>query len=381
MLEIRVRWGRMSNNTVKAVIARSKGAPVETVNIVIPEPGANDVIVKVQACGVCHTDLAYRDGDIEDAFPFLLGHEAAGVVERVGSAVTHVAEGDFVILNWRAVCGECRACKKGEPKYCFNTHNASAKMYLAEDDKDAGAELTPALGIGSFAEKTLVHEGQCTKVDPEEDPAAAGLLGCGIMAGLGAAVNTAEIQLGESVSVFGCGGVGTAAIAGAKLAGAAKIIAVDIDEAKLETAREFGATDVVNSKDMSEDEVIEAVRQLTGGFGTDVSIDAVGIQPTWRQAFYSRDHAGRMVMVGVPNLTDHVDIPAIDLYGRGGSIKPAWYGDCLPERDFPAYVALHRNGQFPLDKFVSERISLDEVEDSFATMKSGKVLRSVVEFA
>lgn len=381
MLEIRVRWGHMSNNTVKAVIARSKGAPVETVNIVIPEPGANDVIVKVQACGVCHTDLAYRDGDIEDAFPFLLGHEAAGVVERVGSAVTHVAEGDFVILNWRAVCGECRACKKGEPKYCFNTHNASAKMYLAEDDKDAGAELTPALGIGSFAEKTLVHEGQCTKVDPEEDPAAAGLLGCGIMAGLGAAVNTAEIQLGESVSVFGCGGVGTAAIAGAKLAGAAKIIAVDIDEAKLETAREFGATDVVNSKDMSEDEVIEAVRQLTGGFGTDVSIDAVGIQPTWRQAFYSRDHAGRMVMVGVPNLTDHVDIPAIDLYGRGGSIKPAWYGDCLPERDFPAYVALHRNGQFPLDKFVSERISLDEVEDSFATMKSGKVLRSVVEFA
>lgn len=381
LLEIRVRWGRMSNNTVKAVIARSKGAPVETVNIVIPEPGANDVIVKVQACGVCHTDLAYRDGDIEDAFPFLLGHEAAGVVERVGSAVTHVAEGDFVILNWRAVCGECRACKKGEPKYCFNTHNASAKMYLAEDDKDAGAELTPALGIGSFAEKTLVHEGQCTKVDPEEDPAAAGLLGCGIMAGLGAAVNTAEIQLGESVSVFGCGGVGTAAIAGAKLAGAAKIIAVDIDEAKLETAREFGATDVVNSKDMSEDEVIEAVRQLTGGFGTDVSIDAVGIQPTWRQAFYSRDHAGRMVMVGVPNLTDHVDIPAIDLYGRGGSIKPAWYGDCLPERDFPAYVALHRNGQFPLDKFVSERISLDEVEDSFATMKSGKVLRSVVEFA
>lgn len=371
----------MSNNTVKAVIARSKGAPVETVNIVIPEPGANDVIVKVQACGVCHTDLAYRDGDIEDAFPFLLGHEAAGVVERVGSAVTHVAEGDFVILNWRAVCGECRACKKGEPKYCFNTHNASAKMYLAEDDKDTGAELTPALGIGSFAEKTLVHEGQCTKVDPEEDPAAAGLLGCGIMAGLGAAVNTAEIQLGESVSVFGCGGVGTAAIAGAKLAGAAKIIAVDIDEAKLETAREFGATDVVNSKDMSEDEVIEAVRQLTGGFGTDVSIDAVGIQPTWRQAFYSRDHAGRMVMVGVPNLTDHVDIPAIDLYGRGGSIKPAWYGDCLPERDFPAYVALHRNGQFPLDKFVSERISLDEVEDSFATMKSGKVLRSVVEFA
>ena len=347
--------------TVKAVIARSGGAEVETVNIVVPDPGPNDVIVRVQACGVCHTDLAYRDGDIEDAFPFLLGHEAAGVVETVGSAVTHVEEGDFVILNWRAVCGECRACKKGEPKYCFNTHNASKKMTLED-----GTELTPALGIGSFAEKTLVHEGQCTKVE-DTDPAAAGLLGCGIMAGLG-------------VAVFGCGGVGMAAIAGAKLAAAAKIIAVDIDESKLETAREFGATDTICSKDLSEQEVIDAVRELTGGFGTDVSIDAVGIQPTWRQAFYSRDHAGRMVMVGVPNLTDHVDIPAIDLYGRGGSIKPAWYGDCLPERDFPAYVALSKAGNFPLEKFVSERIALDDVEQAFATMKSGKVLRSVVEF-
>ncbi|QPK79370.1 S-(hydroxymethyl)mycothiol dehydrogenase [Corynebacterium lizhenjunii] len=359
---------------VQGVIARSKGADVETVGVVIPEPGANDVVVKVATCGVCHTDLAYRDGDIEDAFPFLLGHEAAGVVEQVGSDVTHVAEGDFVVLNWRAVCGECRACKKGEPKYCFNTHNASKKMTLED-----GTELTPALGIGAFAEKTLVHEGQCTKVDPAADPAAAGLLGCGIMAGLGAAVNTGEVQLGESVAVFGCGGVGTAAIAGARLAGAATIIAVDLDDNKLATAREFGATHTINSTGKSEEEVIDAVRELTGGFGTDVAIDAVGIMATWRQAFYSRDHAGRMVMVGVPNLTATIDIPAIDLYGRGGSIRPAWYGDCLPERDFPAYISLFQNGQFPLDKFVSERIGLGDVEAGFTTMKQGKVLRSVVE--
>ena len=230
--------------TVNAIIARSKGAEVESAPIVIPDPGANDVVVKIQACGVCHTDVAYRNGDIEDAYPFLLGHEAAGIVERVGSDVTHVAEGDFVVLNWRAVCGECRACKKGEPKYCFDTFNASQAMTLED-----GTELTPALGIGAFAEKTLVHEKQCTKVDKREDPAAAGLLGCGVMAGLGAAVNTGEIQLGESVAVFGCGGVGTAAIAGAKLRGAAKIIAVDIDDAKLETAREFGATHTITSKD------------------------------------------------------------------------------------------------------------------------------------
>ncbi|MEX3515257.1 MULTISPECIES: S-(hydroxymethyl)mycothiol dehydrogenase [unclassified Corynebacterium] len=359
---------------VSGVIARSKGAEVEKVNIVIPAPGPNDVVVKIQACGVCHTDLAYRNGDIEDAYPFLLGHEAAGIVETVGEDVTHVAEGDFVVLNWRAVCGECRACKKGEPKYCFDTFNASQAMTLED-----GTELTPALGIGAFAEKTLVHEGQCTKVDPDEDPAAAGLLGCGIMAGLGAAVNTGEVQLGESVAVFGCGGVGTAAVAGAKLAGAAKIIAVDLDQSKLDVAREFGATDTICSAGMEEQEVIDAVRELTEGFGVDVAIDAVGIQPTWRQAFYSRDHAGRLVMVGVPNLTDHVDVPAIDLYGRGGSIRPAWYGDCLPERDFPAYVSLHRTGQFPLDKFVSERIALDDVERAFGTMQEGKVLRSVVE--
>ena len=364
--------------TVPGIIARSKGAPVEKVNVVVPDPGANDVIVDIQACGVCHTDLAYRDGDISDEFPYLLGHEAAGVVSVVGENVTHVEVGDFVVLNWRAVCGECRACKKGELKYCFNTHNASKKMTLED-----GTELSPALGIGAFIEKTLVHEGQCTKVNPDEDPAAAGLLGCGIMAGLGAAVNTGEIQLGESVAVFGLGGVGMAAVAGAKLAGASKIIAVDIDERKLEWAKEFGATDVINSSELSgegeESEVVAKIRELTGGFGTDVTIDAVGIMPTWQQAFYSRDHAGRMVMVGVPNLTSRIDIPAIDFYGRGGSLRPAWYGDCLPERDFPAYVELHLQGRFPLDKFVSERIGLDDVEEAFNTMKAGDVLRSVVE--
>ena len=362
--------------TVQGVIAREKGAPVEVVDIVIPQPGPNDVVVKVQATGVCHTDLAYRDGDIEDAFPFLLGHETAGVVETIGEDVTHVQEGDFVVLNWRAVCGECRACRKGDTKNCFNTHNASQSMTL-----DDGTPLTPALGIGSFAEKTLVHEKQCTKVDPEADPAAAGLLGCGIMAGLGAAVNTGDVQRGESVVVFGLGGVGLAAVAGAALAGATTVVAVDVDKRKCDVATEkFGATHAICAKDMGEDEVIEAVRELTDGFGADVAIDAVGIQPTWRQAFYSRDLAGRMVMVGVPNQTDHVDIPAIDLYARGGSIKPAWYGDCLPERDFPTYVELYKQGRFPLGEFVSERIGVGDIEESFAKMKRGDVLRSVVEF-
>lgn len=361
------------SQTVKGVVAFAKGEPTQLTDIVIPDPGPNDVVVKVLTCGVCHTDLSYKNGDIGDNYPYLLGHESTAVVETVGEAVTHVEVGDTVVLNWRAVCGECRACRKGDTKNCFNTHNASQPMTLPD-----GTELEAALGIGSFAEKTLVHEAQCTKVNPEADPAAVGLLGCGIMAGLGAAVNTGDIQIGESVAVFGLGGVGMAAIAGAKLAGAAKIIAVDIDENKTQWAKDFGATHTIHSKDLSVEEVAEKVRELTGGFGTDVAIDAVGIMPTFYQAFYSRDHAGRMVMVGVPNQTDQIQMPAIDFYSRGGSLKPAWYGDCLPERDFPAYAQLFENGQLPLDKFVSERVSLDQVEEAFETMKTGKVLRSVV---
>ena len=359
------------SQTVRGVIARSKGAEVELVDVVVPDPGPNDVVVRVQACGVCHTDLAYRDGGINDEYPFLLGHEAAGIVETVGDRVTHVAEGDFVVLNWRAVCGECRACKRGQPHYCFATHNASRPMTLTD-----GTELSPALGIGAFIDKTLVHEGQCTKVDPAADPAVAGLLGCGVMAGVGAAVNTGEIKRGESVAVIGCGGVGVASIMGAHLAGASTIIAVDIDDTKLEWAKDFGATHTVNS---SGTDPVAAIQELTGGFGADVVIDAVGRPETYEQAFYARDLAGRVVLVGVPTPEMKLELPLLDFFGRGGSLKSSWYGDCLPERDFPMLVDLHLQGRLPLEKFVTERIGLDSVEASFDAMKAGKVLRSVVE--
>jgi len=355
---------------VRGVIARSNGAAVETVTIVIPDPGPGEVVVAVAACGVCHTDLTYRDGGINDEFPFLLGHEAAGTVESVGAGVTHVEMGDFVVLNWRAVCGQCRACQRGRPWYCFNTHNAQQKMTLTD-----GTELTPALGIGAFADKTLVHEGQCTKVDPSADPAVVGLLGCGVMAGLGAAVNTGNVGRGDSVAVIGCGGVGNAAIAGARLAGASTIIAVDRDDQKLQWAKEFGATHTVNSTHV---DLVEAVQELTGGFGADVVIDAVGRPETWQAAFYARDLAGTVVLVGVPTPDMTVQMPMIDFFGRGGSLKSSWYGDCLPERDFPMLVDLWQQGRLPLEKFVTERIALDEVEAAFTTMHAGGVLRSVV---
>lgn len=360
------------SQTVKGVIARSKGAEVEVVDVVVPDPGPGEAVVTVAACGVCHTDFHYREGGINDEFPFLLGHEAAGRVEAVGDGVTHVEVGDFVVLNWRAVCGECRACKKGQPWYCFDSSNATQKMTLADD----GTELTPALGIGAFIEKTLVAAGQCTKV-AEADAAAVGLLGCGVMAGFGAAVNTGAVQRGESVAVIGLGGVGCAAVAGARTAGATTIVAVDIDDDKLRLAEKFGATHTVNS---TKQDAVETIRELTGGFGADVVIEAVGRPETYEQAFYARDLAGRVVLVGVPTPEMEVTLPLLEIFGRGGSLKSSWYGDCLPERDFPMLVSLAAQGRFPLDDFVSERIGLGDVEQAFATMKTGKVLRSVVTF-
>jgi S-(hydroxymethyl)mycothiol dehydrogenase len=354
---------------VRAVVAREVKQPVTLETIEVPDPGPGEALVQVQACGVCHTDLHYREGGINDDFPFLLGHEAAGVVEAVGPDVADVAPGDFVILNWRAVCGECRSCRRGRPWYCFSTHNASQRMTLD------GVELSPALGIGAFAEKTLVASGQCTKVSAEVKPEVAGLLGCGVMAGLGAAMFTGEVGRGDSVAVFGCGGVGDAAIAGARLAGAATIIAVDLDARKLELAKAFGATHTVNA---SATDPVAAIQELTGGNGADVCIEAVGHPKVFEQAFYARDLAGTVVQVGVPNPEMRIDLPMIDFFGRGGRLKPSWYGDCLPSRDFPMLIDLHLQGRLPLERFVSETIALEAVEEAFHKMERGEVLRSVV---
>ena len=357
---------------VKAVVVREKNAPVSLETILVPDPGPGEALVDILTCGVCHTDLHYKQGGIGDEFPYLLGHEATGVVSAVGEGVTEVASGDRVILNWRAVCGQCRACAKGQPQYCFNTTaNATQKMTLED-----GTELSAALGIGAFAEKTLVAAGQCTKVDEDADPAAVGLLGCGVMAGIGAAINTGEVKRGESVAVIGCGGVGVAAVAGAKLAGATTIIAVDIDDNKIEMAKSLGATQGVNSRAT---DPVEAIRELTGGNGADVVIEAVGRPETYKHAFYARDLAGRVVLVGVPTPEMQLELPLLDVFGRGGSLKSSWYGDCLPARDFPMLVQHYKQGNLDLDAFVSERISIDQIEEAFEKMHEGKVLRSVVE--
>jgi S-(hydroxymethyl)mycothiol dehydrogenase len=361
------------STTVRGVIAHEKGKPVEVVDIVVPAPGPGEAVVRVKACGVCHTDLHYREGGINDDFPFLLGHEAAGTVEAVGDAVDDLAVGDYVVIAWRAPCGACRSCRRGRPWYCFDSRNAAQPMTLA----DGGAPLSAALGIGAFAEATLVAAGQCVKIDPAARPEAAGLIGCGVMAGFGAAVNTGGVRPGDTVAVIGCGGVGDAAIAGASYAGARRVIAVDVDPRKLEWAKRFGATDVV---DAGSADVVAAIQELTGGNGADIVIEAVGLPETYRQAFFARDLAGTLVQVGVPNPTMTIELPMIELFGRGGALKSSWYGDCLPSRDFPLLVDLYLSGKLDLDGFVSETIPLEGIEDAFEKMHRGEVLRSVVVF-
>lgn len=357
-------------NEVQAVISSAKGEPVTLETILVPDPAPGEALIRVQACGVCHTDLHYREGAINDEFPFFLGHEAAGIVESIGDGVDNIAPGDFVIIAWRAPCNTCRSCLRGRPWYCFDSRNATQQMTLTD-----GAALSPALGIGAFAELTLVAAGQAVKVDPAADPKAAGLIGCGIMAGLGAAINTGGVSRGDSVAVFGCGGVGDAAIAGSKLAGAHTIIAVDIDDRKLEWAKDFGATHTINSK---ENDPVEAIQDLTGGNGVDVAIEAVGLPQTYKQAFFARDLAGTVVLVGVPSPEMQIELPLIEVFGRGGSLKSSWYGDCLPTRDFPMFIDLYLQGRLDLDRFVSESIALTDVEDAFHKMERGEVLRSVV---
>ena len=357
-------------NQVKGVIAAAKGAPVSIETVTVPDPGPGEALVRVQACGVCHTDLHYREGAINDDFPFLLGHEAAGIVEAVGDDVDGIAPGDFVIIAWRAPCGDCRSCLRGRPWYCFASRNAAQPMTRAD-----GSPLSPALGIGAFAELTLVAAGQAVKVNPDASPAAAGLVGCGVMAGLGAAVNTGGVSRGDSVAVFGCGGVGNAAIAGASLAGAHTIIAVDIDGRKLEWAKDFGATHVIDS---TQTDPVEVIRELTGGNGVNVAIEAVGNPAVYEQAFFARDLAGTVVLVGVPDPQMKIELPMIEVFGRGGSLKSSWYGDCLPTRDFPMFIDLYMQGRLDLDRFVSETIALDDVEEAFHKMERGEVLRSVV---
>lgn len=357
----------------RGAIARTPGAPVSLEEFMIDDPGPNEVLVRILASGVCHTDLGVKMGVYgTSGYPFLLGHEGAGVVEAVGPGVTRHKVGDHVILAWRAPCGECRFCLAGKPNFCAASLNAEKRMRTLQ-----GETLNPVLGIGTFCTHTLVHAEQAVGYDPALPAPQMSLIGCGVMTGVGAALYAAGVTPGSSVAVFGCGGVGDSVIQGARLGGATTIIAVDIDPRKLEWAKDFGATHTVNAKEV---DPIARIKELTGGNGVNFSFEAVGKPQTLEQALFCRDLAGTCVLIGVPGPGPTLTLDLQRFFDTGGHLCVSWYGDCLPTRDFPLLAEWYRQGQLKLDQVVSRTISLEETDEAFAAMERGETLRSVIVF-
>jgi S-(hydroxymethyl)mycothiol dehydrogenase len=357
--------------TARGVIARTPGARAEVEEFTIDDPGPNEVLVRIVASGVCHTDLGVKLGTYgTSGFPFLLGHEGAGVIEAVGPGVDASRVGEHVILAWRAPCGQCRFCRTGQPNLCAASLNAEKRMRTGD-----GQTINPVLGIGTFCTHTLVHAAQAVPVAADLPAPQMSLIGCGVMTGVGAALYSAGVRPGTSVAVFGCGGVGDSVIMGARLAGATTIIAVDIDPRKLEWAKEFGATHTINAR---EEDPVAQIKAITGGNGVNYSFEAVGRPETLSQALFCRDLAGTCVLIGVPGPGPTLELPLQQFFDLGGSLRVSWYGDCLPTRDFPLLAAWYQQGQLNLDKVVTRLVSLDETEEAFAAMERGETLRSVI---
>lgn len=359
--------------TARGAIARVPGEPVTIEEFTIDDPGPNEVLVRILASGVCHTDLGVKSGTYgTDGFPFLLGHEGAGIIEAVGPGVTRHHVGDSVLLAWRAPCGNCRFCLRGQPNFCAASLNAEKRMRTLD-----GKTLNPVLGIGTFCTHTLVHADQAVPYDATLPAPQMSLIGCGVMTGVGAALYAADVQPGSSVAVFGCGGVGDSVIQGAKLAGATTIIAVDLDPRKLEWARQVGATHTLNPRD---GDPVAAIKALTGGHGVNYSFEAVGIPETWEQALWCRDLAGTCIIIGVAGPGKQLTLDLQRFFDLGGRLGVSWYGDCLPTRDFPLLAEWYRQGRLDLDTLVTRTITLEETEAAFDAMQRGETLRAVIVF-
>ena len=356
----------------RAVVSRRKNDPVQVETIVLEPPGSHEVLVRMQASGICHSDMHYRDGALGDGYPFILGHEGAGTIEAVGDAVSSVAVGDYVVLTYRAPCGRCRFCMAGRLDNCVSPVVPSARMWTSD-----GAELTRALGLGTFAERLVVDADQAIRISRSCPPAPASLLGCGVITGVGGVMYTAQVRPEDTVAVFGCGGVGANVIMGARLARARRIIAIDLVPRKLEWARELGATDLV---DASSVDPVAAVRELTDGHGVSVAFEVVGIPATLRQAISVLDYRGTAVMVGFPRPQAVLELDMQPYFFTGANLKVSLGGDGIPQRDYPLLASWYASGDLDLDRLVTNRVGLGDVESAFAAMAAGEALRSVIEF-
>ncbi len=358
--------------TAQGVVAHGPN-DVRLEEMIVDPPGPGEVLVRILASGVCHTELHVIHGTWPEGFPYLLGHEGAAVVEQVGPGVTRPEVGEHVMLAWRAPCGQCRFCLIGQPHLCAASLNAEKRMRTTD-----GKVLTPVLGIGTFCTHTVVAAAQAIPAPKDLPAEKLCLIGCGVMTGVGAALYSANVRRGSTVAVYGCGAVGSNIIQGARIANARTIIGVDIEPRKLDWARQFGATHVVNAR---ESDPVERIKELTDGYGVDYSFEAIGLPETFRQAILSRDLAGTHVQIGVFPRDSTVELPLPRLYDMGGAIRVGWYGDCLPTRDFPMLAEWYRRGILKLDELVTEVIGLGDTAHAFERMQRGETLRSVINLA
>lgn len=359
---------------MRAAVLRTAGEPVtiEDVDVDVPAPG--EVLIRTTAAGVCHSDLHFVEGLYETAMPCVPGHESAGIVEAVGDGVTYVAPGDHVITCMSAFCGVCRNCTAGRPVLCESKETWRAPGQPPRLSQN-GEPFTQLYNLGSYAEQMLVHERACVKVHPDMPLDRGALIGCAVMTGFGAVVNTAQIHVGASVVVIGCGGIGLSAINGAAVAGAGKVIAVDLSPAKLETALTFGATHTI---DASGTDVVRAVRQLTGG-GADFAFEAVGLKTTSEQAYDMVRYGGTAVIIGMVPQGQKLEIDAEALLMEK-TLTGSNMGSNRFREDMPQLVEFYLDGKLHLDAMVTERVRLDDINEAFAAMKSGEVARSVIVF-
>ena len=359
---------------MKAAVLREINKPLSIEDVAIDNPAPHEVLIRTVAAGVCHSDLHFQNGSYQYPMPAVLGHESAGVVEKVGSEVRYVKPGDHVITCLSVFCGHCDYCTKGRPVLCTKEdtrRQPTAKPRLSK----GGAPVWQFLDLSSYAEQMLVHENAIVKIDNEMPLDRAALIGCGVMTGAGAVMNTARIPAGSTVAVIGCGGVGLAAIQGARIAGASRIIAVDMVPSKLELAKRMGATDGVNAKLA---DPVEQVKQLTNG-GVEYSFEAIGLKKTAEQAFEMLRNGGTATVIGMIPVGTKIELHGVDFLFEK-RIQGSNMGSNAFRVDMPRFVELYKQGRLNLDDLISKRIQLEQVNDAFEDLKRGEVARSVIMF-